>query len=122
GDRVELRVRDTGVGIPSEHLPRVFERFHRVPGARSRSSEGTGLGLALVRELVELHGGTLHARSREGRGTTFTVRLPFAGPVAAVPPTGVRAHPPSGFAHPSVQPYLLEAAAWSSGPEAAEEP
>ncbi|NBE81953.1 SpoIIE family protein phosphatase [Micromonospora rubida] len=72
-----LEVTDTGVGIPPEELSHVFERFHRVPGVRSRSHEGTGIGLALVRELVEMHGGRVEARSRVGAGSTFTVTLPF---------------------------------------------
>ncbi|MFU8871236.1 SpoIIE family protein phosphatase [Micromonospora sp. SL4-19] len=72
-----LAVADTGVGIAPEELPHVFERFHRVPDARSRSHEGSGIGLALVRELVEMHGGTVEARSVVDRGTTFTVALPL---------------------------------------------
>ena len=75
-DHVELAVRDTGTGIPNEELPRVFERFHRVEGARGRSFEGTGIGLALVHELVRLHGGTVQATSEIGRGTRFVVQLP----------------------------------------------
>jgi signal transduction histidine kinase len=73
----ELAIRDTGVGIPASELPRLFDRFHRVPQARSRSHEGTGIGLALVRELVGMHGGQIAVDSREGRGTAFTVRVPF---------------------------------------------
>lgn len=71
-----LMVSDTGIGIPPEHLPRVFERFYRIPGARSRSSDSTGIGLALVQELVKLHGGTIEVESTEGKGTTFTVSIP----------------------------------------------
>ncbi|MDB5803557.1 MAG: Chemotaxis protein methyltransferase CheR [Betaproteobacteria bacterium] len=77
GTMVEMRVVDTGVGIPEEELPRLFDRFHRVPGARSRSQEGTGIGLALVRELARLHGGTVEVQSRAGEGTTFTVTIPL---------------------------------------------
>jgi len=73
----KLRVTDTGVGIPAEQLPRIFERFHRVPNARSRTHEGTGIGLALVQELVRLHGGSIDAESNEGKGSAFTVRIPF---------------------------------------------
>jgi signal transduction histidine kinase/DNA-binding response OmpR family regulator len=73
---VRLTVADTGVGIPAETLPRVFERFHRVEGSRSRSHEGSGIGLALVRELVSMHGGTVAVASRVERGTTFTVTIP----------------------------------------------
>jgi signal transduction histidine kinase len=72
-----LEVSDTGVGIPAEQLPHVFERFRRVPNARSRTHEGTGIGLALVQELVRLHQGEVNVESREGAGTTFTVRVPL---------------------------------------------
>jgi signal transduction histidine kinase len=75
--RVRLEVRDTGTGVPAEELPRLFERFHRVEGARGRTHEGTGIGLALVQELVKLHGGTVTAESALGRGTTFAVELPL---------------------------------------------
>lgn len=76
---IALGVRDTGVGIDAEHLPRVFERFYRVDPARSRQEGGTGLGLAIVKHLVESHGGSVRAESRPGSGTTFTVRLPTGG-------------------------------------------
>ena len=72
-----LRISDTGSGIAADEMPRLFERFHRIPSTRSRSNEGSGIGLALVRELVGLHGGSITAGSTEGAGTTFTVRLPF---------------------------------------------
>ncbi|GIJ77065.1 GAF domain-containing protein [Micromonospora phaseoli] len=72
-----LEVTDTGVGIVPEELPHIFERFHRVPGVRSRSHEGTGIGLALVRELVEMHGGRVDATSQVDVGSTFTVTMPF---------------------------------------------
>lgn len=74
---VELMVRDTGSGIPEAEQAYVFERFHRVEGARARTHEGSGIGLALVQELVHLHGGTIHVESTEGVGTTFFVRLPI---------------------------------------------
>jgi PAS domain S-box-containing protein len=76
GSHVELAVSDTGVGIPEADLPRLFQRFHRVSGTRSRTYEGTGIGLALVQELVKLHSGEVSVRSREGEGTTFTVTIP----------------------------------------------
>ena len=72
-----LRVSDTGVGMPPHELPRVFERFHRVEGTRARTHEGSGIGLALVHDLVVLHGGTIAVDSELGQGTTFTVRLPL---------------------------------------------
>jgi len=77
GREVELSVRDTGTGVPPEHLPRLFERFHRIEGARGRTHEGTGIGLALVHELVHLHGGRVTAASEVDRGSTFTVALPL---------------------------------------------
>ena len=77
GDAAELTVRDTGTGIPTEELPRVFERFHRIEGSRGRTHEGTGIGLALVQELVKLHGGSLRAESAVGEGSTFSVTIPL---------------------------------------------
>ncbi|MEU4214636.1 SpoIIE family protein phosphatase [Actinoplanes sp. NPDC026623] len=72
-----LEVSDTGVGIPAAEQRLLFDRFHRVTGSWSRSHEGTGIGLALVRELAELHGGTATARSEPGAGSTFTVEIPL---------------------------------------------
>lgn len=77
GECVELTVQDTGTGIPSEELPHLFERFHRVPLTRARTHEGSGIGLALVQELVKLHGGTVSVSSIVGEGTTFTVVIPI---------------------------------------------
>jgi len=74
-DHVELEVADSGVGIPAEALPRLFERFHRVKGAKSRTHEGTGIGLALVQELVSLHHGTVRVESEENKGSTFKVTI-----------------------------------------------
>jgi signal transduction histidine kinase len=75
GEQVVLEVTDTGVGIPEAELPRIFERFHRVAGSAGRTHEGTGIGLSLVRELVQLHGGSVSARSKVGQGTTLRVEL-----------------------------------------------
>jgi signal transduction histidine kinase/DNA-binding response OmpR family regulator len=72
-----LTVADTGVGVPEEERELLFDRFHRVTGAWSRSHEGTGIGLALVRELTELHGGSVDLDSEVGSGSVFTVRIPF---------------------------------------------
>jgi signal transduction histidine kinase/FixJ family two-component response regulator len=74
--RVELVVRDTGVGVPASEVSRLFERFHRVEGTRSRTYEGSGIGLALVQELVKMHGGTVGVQSELGKGTAFTVSIP----------------------------------------------
>jgi len=76
GNHVELIVADSGVGIPASELPHLFERFHRVKGARSRTFEGSGIGLALVQELVRAHCGSLRVESEEGKGTRFFVTLP----------------------------------------------
>ena len=77
-DTVTVAVTDTGVGVPAEHLPRVFERFYRVDAARTRVTGGTGLGLSLVRNAVERSGGSVEIASQVGVGTTVTVHLPRA--------------------------------------------
>jgi len=77
GTRAAIVVRDSGVGISAEQLPRVFERFYQADASVTRPYEGTGIGLALVKELVELHGGEVTAESVVGEGSTFTVRLPL---------------------------------------------
>jgi len=112
GERVLLTVSDTGVGIPASELEHVFERFHRVEGSRGRSIEGTGIGLALVRELASLHGGTVSVTSELGRGTTFTVSIP----------TG-RAHIPADRIVATSSPtdaqssFVLEASQWLEQPD-----
>ncbi len=82
--RVELVVRDSGIGIPARELPRMFERFHRIEGARGRTFEGTGIGLSLVRDLARLRGGDVTVQSEEGVGTTFMVSIPKDHSTAAV--------------------------------------
>jgi two-component system, OmpR family, sensor histidine kinase SenX3 len=77
--QAELRIADTGLGIPGRDLDRIFERFYRVDPARSRGTGGTGLGLAIVRHVAESHGGDVEVRSVLGAGSTFIVRLPLAG-------------------------------------------
>ena len=73
---VEIHVRDTGPGIPAEDLPYIFDRFHQVDGTVSAVQEGTGIGLALVKELIDLHGGTIEVESAPGQGTEFIITLP----------------------------------------------
>jgi signal transduction histidine kinase len=87
-----LKVRDTGTGIPADHLARVFERFHRIEGTRARTHEGSGIGLALTQELVHLHGGEVTVASEVGRGTEFNVRLPFGH--AHLPADRIASHVP----------------------------
>ncbi|WP_341716212.1 SpoIIE family protein phosphatase [Micromonospora sp. FIMYZ51] len=109
-----VRIADTGIGVPEEEMPRLFERFHRIENAQSRSNEGSGIGLALVKELVALHGGTITADSALGEGTVFTIRLPFGtghlpanSLVPAVTSTvGVSA---------SAEPFVEEAMRWLPG-------
>jgi signal transduction histidine kinase/DNA-binding response OmpR family regulator len=74
--QAELSIADTGVGVAAHELPRLFERFHRVEGTRARTHEGSGIGLALVHELVRLHGGTILVTSEVDHGTTFTISIP----------------------------------------------
>jgi PAS domain S-box-containing protein len=113
-----VAVTDTGIGIPAAEMPRLFERFHRIETARARSTEGSGIGLALVKELVGLHGGTITADSQEGAGTTFTVRLPFG---AAHLPTDELAEPTRTRAISGViaEPYVQEALRWLPAAESA---
>lgn len=80
GDWVAIHIRDTGIGIPPEHLPRIFERFYRVDKARSRQQGGFGLGLSIAKKLTELIGGEITVQSEVGKGSTFTVWLPLSKP------------------------------------------
>ncbi len=113
GDRVELRISDTGTGIPESELPHLFERFHRVQGARSRTHEGSGIGLALVHELVRMHGGTITAESTPGQGTAFTVHLP-AG-TAHLPKERVAASRSRESTALGAATYVNEALRWLPG-------
>lgn len=106
----QVTVADTGVGVAEDEVPRLFERFHRVENTRARSNEGSGIGLALVKELVGLHGGTITATSNEGEGTRFTIRLPFG---ADHLPAGAVAPPRSSTAASvTADPYVQEALRW----------
>jgi PAS domain S-box-containing protein len=110
GERVELIVRDTGVGIPAEEKPHLFERFHRARGASGRTQEGTGIGLALVQELVKLHGGTIQVDSAPDQGSTFTISMPTG--TAHLPADrigGARIGQSTAF---GAQPYVEEALRW----------
>ncbi|MFE1928158.1 SpoIIE family protein phosphatase [Streptomyces asoensis] len=109
-DRAVVTVTDTGVGIAADEMPRLFERFHRISGVRARSHEGSGIGLALVRELVVLHGGTISAESTPDLGTRFTVRLPFGS--AHLPADAVREPSRSRPASSAAVPYVQEALRW----------
>jgi signal transduction histidine kinase len=109
GRTVELTVEDTGTGIPDSEVSHVFDRFHRVQGARGRSFEGTGIGLALVQELVKLHGGAVSVESAMGFGTTFTVSLQLGK--EHLPETQFAAANPTETS-PRASAYLSEAAQW----------
>jgi signal transduction histidine kinase len=104
-----LEVRDTGSGIPAAELPKIFERFHRVEGARGRTHEGSGIGLALVQGLVKLHGGSIEVASECGAGTRFRVRIPCGA--AHLPAAQVR-HSPERSTASAAEAYLAEALSW----------
>ncbi|WP_016823235.1 SpoIIE family protein phosphatase [Streptomyces viridosporus] len=104
-----ITVTDTGIGVSREEMPRLFERFHRIENARSRSNEGSGIGLALVKELVGLHGGTITADSTEGEGTRFTIRLPFG---TAHLPSDALAPAEDGLTVSTADRYVQEALRW----------
>lgn len=93
-DLVEIEVHDRGIGIPAEHLDRVFERFHRIDRRLARESDGLGLGLAIARRSVELHGGVMWAQSTPGDGTSVHICLPLAGEEETV--GQYQAHWPAG--------------------------
>jgi signal transduction histidine kinase len=110
GDRIVLRVRDTGTGIASEELPRLFDRFHRAQNAPARTHEGTGIGLALVKELVGLHGGEIAVESTVGQGTMLTVSLPAGA--AHLPGDRISTGRPDRSPTLGSLPYLDEALSW----------
>jgi signal transduction histidine kinase len=112
GRCAEVTVRDTGTGIPLEELSHLFERFHRVEGARGRSIEGTGIGLALVQELIKLHGGSIRVASEAGQGSAFTVAIPFG--VAHLPAQRVGRGRTMAPASVRPQAHVEEALGWLS--------
>ncbi len=110
GDRVELTVSDTGTGIAPGELPHIFERFHRVQGAQSRSYEGSGIGLSMVRELVHLHGGEIEVASVPEEGTTLKVSLPAGS--AHLPGERLGAAPELASTALGTAPFVEEALRW----------
>jgi signal transduction histidine kinase/DNA-binding response OmpR family regulator len=110
GDHVELAVRDTGIGVAPHELPRLFERFHRIEGARSRTHEGSGIGLALVHELVRMHGGHIRAESELGKGTTFRVTIPTG--TAHLPADRINATTRPASTALGTAPFVEEALRW----------
>jgi PAS domain S-box-containing protein len=108
---VELQVRDTGVGIPEEDQGQVFERFHRIESTQARTFEGTGIGLALVQELVKLHGGTVRVESAVGAGSTFTVTIPSGK--EHLPAERIHSAPTLASTIIRAEAYVEEARRWS---------
>ncbi|MBD2310186.1 response regulator [Desertifilum sp. FACHB-1129] len=107
---IELAIQDTGIGIAKAELPHLFERFHRVKGAKGRSFEGSGIGLSLVQELAKLHGGTVRVTSTEGEGSCFIVSMP-AG-CAHLPPEQIGTTCPLTSTVLGAAPYIEEALQW----------
>jgi PAS domain S-box-containing protein len=112
GRVVVLRVTDTGTGIPQESLPHLFERFYRVEDAKSRTHEGTGIGLALVKELVQLHQGQVSVQSVLGQGTTFSVTLPV-GREHLPPDRTFEQSERASSSSSGVLPFVTEALRWN---------
>ncbi|HEX7023134.1 MAG TPA: ATP-binding protein [Trueperaceae bacterium] len=110
-DHVEFSVRDTGIGIPAEELPHIFERFRRVEGARRRTHEGSGIGLALVRDLSEMHGGATRVTSTPGMGSTFTVSIPMG--TAHLPNEKIGRGRQLPSTRLGARPYTEEARGWA---------
>jgi signal transduction histidine kinase len=119
GGAVRLEISDTGTGVPAAELPRLFERFHRVEGARARTHEGSGIGLALVHDLVALHGGRIDVASQEGAGggTTFHVTIPLG--TAHLPPERVSAARAYARTAVGAEPFVAEALRWGGAPAGA---
>ncbi len=105
-----LSIRDTGTGISEEQFPHIFERFHRVDGVRARTQEGTGIGLALVQELVKLQGGEVAVTSIPGKGSTFTVSVPLG--TAHIPKERIQRNRLLASTSLGTSPYVIEAMRW----------
>ncbi|KMO70956.1 SpoIIE family protein phosphatase [Mycolicibacterium chlorophenolicum] len=110
GDEAVIVVSDTGIGVAPDEIPRLFERFHRIENVQARSHEGSGIGLALVKELIDLHGGRIDVDSEHGSGTTFTIRLPFG--TAHLPPDAI-ASTVSRRIGAGANAYIEEALRWT---------
>ncbi|HVW83878.1 MAG TPA: ATP-binding protein, partial [Bryobacteraceae bacterium] len=113
GGKARLEVADTGTGIAADQIERVFERFHRIEGARGRTYEGTGIGLALVQELTRLHGGTVGVESREGAGSTFSVEIPLGR--AHLPAERIQSAQETHGRVSTADAYVEEALRWLPG-------
>ncbi|MBN3911247.1 MAG: response regulator [Nostoc sp. NMS1] len=109
-EHIEFVVKDTGIGIPAEEIPHLFERFHRVKGAQGRTFEGSGIGLSLVQELVQMHGGTVMATSVLRAGSCFTVSIPTG--YAHLPLDRISAPRTLASTALGAIPYLEEALRW----------
>ena len=120
-DHAALAVEDTGIGVPAKDLQRIFSRFYRVADPRARTSEGTGIGLALVSKLVLLHGGSVEAESRLGGGTRMTVRIPTGSAHLPAGAHGPEA-PAVGTVGRAAEAFVAEAEGWLGGDRAGREP
>ena len=113
---IRLVVRDTGLGIPAEELPRMFDRFHRIHNAAARTHEGTGIGLALTQELVKLHGGTIRVESQVGAGTAFHVAIPLG--TSHLPADRIGGHRTLASTSTDARAFVEEALRWLPGTDA----
>src|SRR3984957_17295918 len=110
---VVLTLSDTGVGIPAAELPKLFDRFHRVEGVKGRSFEGSGIGLALVQELVNIHGGRIEVESDVGKGTRFTITMPLGS--AHLPSARIKVADEEVVSPVRTQSFVEEALRWLPG-------
>ncbi len=111
-ENIQLKVSDTGLGIPAEARPHLFERFYRVPGAAGRTHEGTGIGLSLVNTLVKQHGGSIAVESSLGSGSCFTVTVPTGN--THLPPDRLRAEPKDSGMSATARAFVEGALRWDS--------